>query len=46
MVDSIIIMEFAIRNFINGNELIESLEDRMIEVSACLSGIDLVEIWN
>ena len=46
MVDSIMIMEFAIRNFIDGQELVESLEDRKTEISASLSGIDLVDIWN
>jgi hypothetical protein len=46
MADSIMIMEFAIRNFIDGQELVESLEDRKTEISASLSGIDLVDIWN
>ena len=46
MVDSITIMELAIRNFIDEQEFVETTEDRMIEVSACLSGIDFVEIWN
>jgi|LauGreDrversion4_2_1035121.scaffolds.fasta_scaffold12614_10 hypothetical protein len=46
MADSIMIMEFAIRDFIDGQELVESLEDRKTEVSASLYGIDLVDIWN
>ena len=46
MVDSITIMELAIRNFIGEQEFVETTEERMVEVSACLSEVDFLEIWN